>query len=841
MSGSAGGNRIPRSAVEKTVKEYIDKVLSKVPGFKSAKVSGSYNTSEKQDFGDIDLIASFEGEDKKEFKKQLSKYLESLPDDVIVPFKSEKYAGKKTMNTGEIVTILYPITGMPGEFVQIDNIIALSEEEGDFKQNFLDYPAEIQGLILGLVKVVTLEEDPNKVIAKMGIKNIPTLEPNQEYEFNLSSAGLTLRIVTLAEDYKQLERTDVWKSSNWGDVKKLLATYDIDQSFKDLVSDLKKLKNPRSKNRIKGIFKSMVSIKSGEVNTPKGDNKQMALDTVAMLEKKYGGLVQRLISGLIYEEITKESIALYPGKFKPPHKGHFEVAKQLLDKVNKVEILISDKKVEGITAEQSKAIWELYNKLLGGRLDIKIIQGSPVKYVLDTIEANQNNHYVAVYGKGEEDRYRSVGKDPRYMNAETFDGGSVELEGENISATNLRKAIVDKNIQAIKSMLPDGINAKEYIQTLIGQKKLQEIVTDTEVICDNCGWHWPIADGGDDLYICHKCGYDNDPKSNKTWDLEGGIVSLSKYMLDNGLNIKPLPKVKFISNDEENASNMLGKTAYYNPSEKSITLYTFGRHPKDILRSFSHEMIHHCQNIENRLNNINTTNTNEDGNLPELEKEAYEKGNMMLRKWEDNIKANKYLNEYKQYALNELFEKDLPNIEKISSTEYKVGNGEDIEAIYYFKRASLDPNDWEIHWKFTDNNENESPEVWKQVTATSYKILKQFIDDKNPRYIEISGNTDKKTKIYKSKSYLEKLENIFNNQYKIDNSNQYVVYLKRIEEIAKSSIQKRMNTLNESYEQALDYWQNGDLNSKSKIERWNTIKRKIEREVLQEIYNIKNV
>jgi hypothetical protein len=159
------------------------------------------------------------------------------------------------------------------------------DEEGNFKKTFLDYPAEIQGLILGLVKVVTLEEDPNKVIAKMGIKDIPALEPNQEYEFNLSSAGLTLRIVTLGKDYKQLERTDVWKSSSWGDVKKLLAAYNIDQSFKDLVSDLKKLKNPRSRNRIKGIFKSMVSIKSGEVNTPKGDNKQMALDAVgSMLE-----------------------------------------------------------------------------------------------------------------------------------------------------------------------------------------------------------------------------------------------------------------------------------------------------------------------------------------------------------------------------------------------------------------------------------------------------------------------------------------------------------------------------------------------------------------------------
>ena len=638
MSGSAGGNRIPRSAVEKTVKEYIDKVLSKVPGFKSAKVSGSYNTSTKQDFGDIDLIASFEGEDKKIFKKELAKYLESLPDDVIVPFKSEKYAGKKTMNTGEIVTVLYPISGMPGEFVQIDNIIALSEEEGNFKKTFLDYPAEIQGLILGLVKVVTLEEDPNKIIAKMGIKNIPDLEPNQEYEFNLSSAGLTLRIVTLGEDYKQLERTDVWKSNNWGDVKKLLADYNIDQSFKDLVSDLKNLKNPRSKNRIKGIFKSMVSIKSGEVNTPKGDNKQMALDTVATLEGKYNGLVQSLISGLINEETTKESIALYPGKFKPPHKGHFEVAKQLLNKADRVEVLISGKEYEGINAEQSKAIWELYNELLGGRLDIKIIQGSPVKYVLDTIEANPNNHYVAVYGKGDEERYRNIGKDPRYMNAEVFDGGAISLGDENISATNLRKAMVDKDIQAIKSMLPDGINAKEYIQTLIGKKKLQEAVTDTEVICDNCGWHWSIADGGDDLYVCHKCGHDNTPDSKETWDLQKGIVSLTKYMLGNKMNISPLPKLKFVDNDEKNANELLGKTAYYDPLEKSITLYTLNRHPKDILRSYAHEMIHHIQNLENRLNNISTTNTNEDGALPEIEKEAYERGNMCLRNWEDNIK-----------------------------------------------------------------------------------------------------------------------------------------------------------------------------------------------------------
>jgi hypothetical protein len=109
-------------------------------------------------------------------------------------------------------------------------------------------------------------------------------------------------------------------------------------------------------------------------------------------------------------------------------------------------------------------------------------------------------------------------------------------------------------------------------------------------------------------------------------------------MIDNGMNIKPLPKIKVISDDKDNASNLLGKTAYYNPTEKSITLYTMDRHPKDILRSFSHEMVHHEQNLEGKLNNINTTNTNEDGALPEIEREAYEKGNMMLRNWEDNIK-----------------------------------------------------------------------------------------------------------------------------------------------------------------------------------------------------------
>ena len=103
------------------------------------------------------------------------------------------------------------------------------------------------------------------------------------------------------------------------------------------------------------------------------------------------------------------------------------------------------------------------------------------------------------------------------------------------------------------------------------------------------------------------------------------------------LDIKKAPNIEY-KEDKENAKDILGKTAYYNPNTNTIILYTTNRHPKDILRSFSHEMIHHKQNLDGRLNNINTTNTNEDDELTEIEREAYELGNILFRNWEDKVK-----------------------------------------------------------------------------------------------------------------------------------------------------------------------------------------------------------
>jgi hypothetical protein len=43
------------------------------------------------------------------------------------------------------------------------------------------------------------------------------------------------------------------------------------------------------------------------------------------------------------------------------------------------------------------------------------------------------------------------------------------------------------------------------------RRVIRETVTDKEIICDKCGWSWDIADGGNDLHICHECGHDNEP------------------------------------------------------------------------------------------------------------------------------------------------------------------------------------------------------------------------------------------------------------------------------------------------------------------------------------------
>ena len=134
----------------------------------------------------------------------------------------------------------------------------------------------------------------------------------------------------------------------------------------------------------------------------------------------------------------------------------------------------------------------------------------------------------------------------------------------------------------------------------------------------------------------------NGPKSNNKdfslfLELLENLYNTSKKQLKFNEDVK----VNFVKSNQ-NSLNALGKTASYNPETREVNLYFVGRHPKDLMRSFSHELVHHAQNCRGEFNNVSNTNegyAQADAHLREMEREAYECGNMIFRDWEDGIKS----------------------------------------------------------------------------------------------------------------------------------------------------------------------------------------------------------
>ena len=125
------------------------------------------------------------------------------------------------------------------------------------------------------------------------------------------------------------------------------------------------------------------------------------------------------------------------------------------------------------------------------------------------------------------------------------------------------------------------------------------------------------------------------------------------------------PPKLFLKSDDKNASDPLGKTAYYDPDQKSITLYTTGRHPKDVMRSLSHELVHHTQNCRGEFDEdreMGEGYAQKDEHMREMEREAYEVGNMCFRDWEDSIKMTIYF-EHLQKGEKKMSIKDWKNKE----------------------------------------------------------------------------------------------------------------------------------------------------------------------------------
>jgi hypothetical protein len=201
-------------------------------------------------------------------------------------------------------------------------------------------------------------------------------------------------------------------------------------------------------------------------------------------------------------------------------------------------------------------------------------------------------------------------------------------------------------------------------------------------------------------------------------DLEGHIHGMYDHF-DQKYGFQKPPVIVFDS-DPSNESNVLGKTAYYDPQSLQVHVFADGRHPKDMLRSIAHELIHHYQNLEGRLDVGGYNGPGyylENDKLREVEQEAMLEGNATLREYEDKLKLEERdkmsLKEWKNNELNGLLmkkfgilkeskdengltdkQKKLPKAlqDKIANKKGEVDNTENTKS-YKGKKSDSDDDD----------------------------------------------------------------------------------------------------------------------------------------------------
>jgi hypothetical protein len=201
----------------------------------------------------------------------------------------------------------------------------------------------------------------------------------------------------------------------------------------------------------------------------------------------------------------------------------------------------------------------------------------------------------------------------------------------------------------------------------------------------------------------------NNNTSHDLGELEG-LVNKFLPFAQKRIGFNRPPTINFLS-DEENSRNPLGRTAHYDPSNMEVSIFVDGRHIKDILRSLSHELVHHNQNCRGDFDREFSTEpgyAQNDEFLRKMEEEAYLEGNLCFRDWEDGIKTeNKVLYETiykdayivgeKNMSINDWKNKELNNL-LMEKWGYKAPINEGIsmdEVDYQTGQLTLGENDEE--------------------------------------------------------------------------------------------------------------------------------------------------
>ena len=164
-------------------------------------------------------------------------------------------------------------------------------------------------------------------------------------------------------------------------------------------------------------------------------------------------------------------------------------------------------------------------------------------------------------------------------------------------------------------------------------------------------------------------------------EIEGFVNKFYPYAQQRlGLN---QPVTIILKSDSENAQKILGRTGYYDPDNNEVVIYTDNWHPKDILRSISHELIHHSQNCRGEFDDSSDLYqgyAQDDDHMRKMEIEAYLLSNgydlMIFRDFEDNTKKeSELMTEQVKEDLEKVIQEILEDKEEVI-TEQKVPKSE---------------------------------------------------------------------------------------------------------------------------------------------------------------------
>lgn len=164
-----------------------------------------------------------------------------------------------------------------------------------------------------------------------------------------------------------------------------------------------------------------------------------------------------------------ETIAVFPGGFKPPTKGHFLALQELLETADRGVIFIGKNIRGNIDQDTSYLIWSIYSPYLSKPVEINRSVISPVQSTYDLAREHPNANIIVGAGSKETDsRFNSFIKHPEnYPNVVIK---RINMQAGGIDGTTARKMIESRDPAAIDYFVPENITQtdRERIKSLLG-------------------------------------------------------------------------------------------------------------------------------------------------------------------------------------------------------------------------------------------------------------------------------------------------------------------------------------------------------------------------------------